>query len=69
MIKGGMEIVDSVAYYECPFAPYGLTEIEAQNCISRLRISVHRDGVWVGLYEGGKLSFQVADVMIGPFDL
>lgn len=69
MIQGGVQVVDSVAYYECPALGDGLSEVDAQDCLARVRIMADRQGIRVGIYEGGKLRFDVADVMIGPLDL
>lgn len=68
VVERAPKVVDSIAYYEGPHGRDILSELDEDSGLSRLWVTAYGEGVRVGIHEGGKLPFQVTDVMIGPVD-
>jgi hypothetical protein len=67
MVKAAPQIVDDVADGGGDFQWNFRDFANPEHPVSRLRIILEDDLVWVGLKEGVKASVEITDVLIGPF--
>ncbi len=68
MVKDGSQVVDRVSE-DGDDVQWNLGNFaNPEHPVSRLRIILDDDLVWVGLKEGVKTRAEIADVLVGPFD-
>lgn len=69
MVESASHILDSVSN-DCGKRQWDILEkMDAPSSLSRLRIVLGRDFIWVGGFEGEDFPFEVTDVLFGPIDL
>ena len=69
MVKGGVEIVDGVAYYQGEISGQVFHESDLDNWLSCLRIVLDAKSVRFALDEGLKLPFKLRNVRFCPLNL
>jgi len=68
MVESTSEIVDEVTSYDGDSFGDGLDRLDVIHELSRLRIALGRDFVWMGRNIGGELRVQIVEVLMGPMD-
>jgi hypothetical protein len=68
-IESGTQIMDCVSHQACPIVGNGISDMDAIDLISRLRLLLHDEGIGVTLKKGSDLGFKPLNMLLGPINL
>ena len=69
LVKRRPQIMDRIPNDACPTGRDRMSDADAIDLISRLRVLLHDEGVGLTLKEGGDFGFKCTKVLFGPVDL
>ena len=69
MVEARPEVVEDVAKNGSPGVGDLLADADAIDCVSRFRIYLSNDLIWVGVEESPDFVTELTDVLFGPIDL
>jgi hypothetical protein len=69
VVQSSPKILDGLRSSQGNFIGNALVRPKTEHPLSRIRIQLWNDSVRVAVLEGGEASFQITDVLFGPFDL